>query len=72
MSSELTVAIYELLTEDKPLTAAGAAYRLRDDFVPIVFSVEAEQSLDWLRRNGYAKTNGDNGFGMEYLKTRKQ
>lgn len=71
MASDLTKAVYELLSEDKPVTAAGAAHLLRHDFVPVVLSAEAEQSLDWLKRNGYARTNGDNGFGLEYLKIRE-
>lgn len=72
MASELTKAVYELLSEDKPVTAAGAAYVLRHDFVPVVLSVETEQSLDWLRRNGYARSTRDNGMGLEYLRTRRE
>jgi hypothetical protein len=72
MASELTKAVYELLSEDKPVTAAGAAYLLRNDFVPLVLSVEAEQSLDWLRRNGLAVSTGDHGCGLEYLKVKKE
>lgn len=71
MASEMTRAVYELLSEDKPVTAAGVAYLLRNDFVPLPLSVETEQSLDWLARNGYARTNGDSGCGLEYLKIRR-
>jgi hypothetical protein len=71
MASELTRAVFELLSEDRPVTAVGAAYLLRNDFAPSVLSSETEQSLDWLKRCGYARTNGDNGFGLEYLRVRR-
>jgi hypothetical protein len=67
MASELTRAVYELLSADKPVTPAGAAYLLRHAFTPTVLSSEAEESLEWLARKGLARRQPDQGFGPEYL-----
>lgn len=61
MASELTKAVYKLLTPDKPVTATGAAHLLRDLELTPAYS-ELVDSLDWLVRNGYATRNPDTGF----------
>jgi hypothetical protein len=71
MASEVTKAIYELLSEDRPVTPAGAAYLLRADFTPMLLLVEIEQSLDWLKRNGFATVKYGGQFGPEYLRAKK-
>jgi hypothetical protein len=68
MASEMTKAVYLILSADKPVTAAGAAYVLRNDFVPLPLSVETERPLEWLADNGYAVRRPDTGFGIEYRK----
>lgn len=68
ISREITQAVYDLLSDDKPVTPAGAAYLLRNEFIPQVVSQEIQYSLDWLQRNKYATCSGDNGFGPEYLR----
>ena len=68
MASEMTQAIYRLLTADKPVTPAGVCYLLRDDFSTAVSATEAERSLYWLRDNGFAVSTGDTGFGPGFLK----
>lgn len=70
MTSELTRAVYELLSTDKPVTPAGVCYLLRTWDVPPVIQ-EVEPSLDWLVRNGFASRGPDTGFGPEYLKTKR-
>lgn len=61
----LTRQIYDLLVERQRVTAAGVCHLLRDMELPPVMQ-EAERSLDWLRRNGYANAYADQGFGVEY------
>ena len=68
MASDMTKAVYELLSEDRPVTAAGAAYLLRNDFTPIPVMEETERSLDWLKRRGLAVCNEYGPFGPEYLR----
>lgn len=68
MASDITRAIYKILKVDKPTTAAGTCYVLRDEFAPALSMTEAERSLEWLARNGYATRSPDRGFGAEYLK----
>ena len=68
MPSEVTKAVYGLTSEREPITAAGAAYELRQDFVPTLLSAEAEESLEWLLRNGLVVAQPDQGFGTEYLR----
>lgn len=67
----LIEAIYGLLTEDKPVTATGAAHLLRADFAPVISYEEADRALEWLTRNGYAKAR-DGQFGPEYVKTARE
>jgi hypothetical protein len=68
MATSLTRAVYRLLSEDKPVTPAGAAYLLRDEFTPIPVISETQESLDWLARNGLATMTGEGPFGPEYVK----
>jgi hypothetical protein len=72
MASELTKAIYHLLSETRPVTAAGACHVLRGEFTPVPAFAEAERSLDWLVRNGVATRNPDRGFGDEYLRKERK
>lgn len=67
-SNEITQAVYDLLTDDKPVTPAGAAYLLSIEFVPQPVSQETEYVLEWLTLNGFVRRTKDNGFGMEYLR----
>ena len=71
MASEVTKAIYQLLSEDKPVTPAGACYPLRHDFYPIVVMEEAERSLEWLERNRFATVTYGGSCGPEYLKAKQ-
>ena len=68
MASELTRAIFALLTPDQPVTPAGAAHLLRNDFLPAPVIDETERSLDFLARYGYAKRIGEGEFGPEYVR----
>lgn len=72
MASKVTEAIYELMHQDRPVTLAGVGYMLRNAFSPALGADEIQRSLDWLLRNRYVTAHEDRGFGMEYLKARRE
>jgi hypothetical protein len=68
--------MYRLLSDDRPMTATGAAHIMRDDYAPAPTVSETAEVLKWLADRGLARLGdrglarlgGDNGFGQEYLR----